>query len=124
VQGSTETQTTQGDPHRVTLWEWAYCEKCPHHVPLACAVPVIRWGAEISSDKLRQCARCTAYGYKGAMIQNPGWGRADFTSHTSVSLIRPVVAAGIQNEISRKSSVRFLTEWAPELSEAILESPF
>jgi hypothetical protein len=93
-------------------------------VPLACAVPVIRWGAEISSDKLRQCARCTVYGYKGAMIQNPGWGRADFTSHTSVSLIRPVVAAGIQNEISRKSSVRFLTEWAPELSEAILESPF
>jgi hypothetical protein len=27
-----------------------------------------------SSDKLRQCARCTGCGSKGATIQHPGWG--------------------------------------------------
>jgi hypothetical protein len=26
-----------------------------------------------TSDKLRQCARCTACGHKGATIQHPGW---------------------------------------------------
>src|ERR1700692_2998757 len=52
-------------------------EKCPHRAALACAVPVIRWSAETSSDKLRQCARCTAGGHKGATIQHPGWGGAD-----------------------------------------------
>jgi hypothetical protein len=40
---------------------------------LACAVPVIRWGAQVSSDGLRRCARCTACGHKGATIQHPGW---------------------------------------------------
>jgi hypothetical protein len=30
--------------------------------------------AGVSSDKLRQCARCTACGHKGATIQHPGWG--------------------------------------------------
>jgi hypothetical protein len=29
--------------------------------PFACAVAVIRWGAETSSEKLRQCARCAVY---------------------------------------------------------------
>ena len=63
--------TTLGD--RATPWVWVNCEKCPHHAPLACAVPVICWGANASSDKLRQCARCTACGHKGATIQHPGW---------------------------------------------------
>jgi hypothetical protein len=40
-------------------------------------VPLIRWGATTSSDKLRQCARCTACGHKGATIQHPRWGGAD-----------------------------------------------
>ncbi len=47
------------------------CEKCQHHAPLACAVAVIRWGPNTSSDKLRRCARCTACGNKGATIQHP-----------------------------------------------------
>ena len=34
---------------------------------------MIRWGADASSDKLRQRARCTACGHKGATIQHPGW---------------------------------------------------
>ena len=51
--------------------------KCSHSSPLACAVAVIRWGAETSSDKLRRSARCTAYGHKGATIQRPSWGGTD-----------------------------------------------
>jgi hypothetical protein len=52
---------------------WLNCEKCQHYAPLACAVPMIRWGPNISSDKLRQCARCTVCRHKGATIQHPGW---------------------------------------------------
>jgi hypothetical protein len=48
--------------------------KCQHHAPLACAVPVIRWGADASSDVLRQRARRTVCGAKGATLQHPGWG--------------------------------------------------
>jgi hypothetical protein len=33
---------------------------------LACALAVIRWGAGVSSDRLRQRARCTSCGNKGA----------------------------------------------------------
>jgi len=50
---------TLGDLQRTTPWVWVYCEKCPHHSPMACAVAVIRWGADMSSDKLRRSARCT-----------------------------------------------------------------
>jgi hypothetical protein len=45
--------------------------------PAPVPVPVIRWGAGTSNDELRQCARCTACGYKGATVQHPGWGAAD-----------------------------------------------
>jgi hypothetical protein len=70
-------RTTLGDLHRATPWLWLYCEKCSHSSPLACAVAVIRWGAETSSDKLRRSARCTACGHKGATIQRPSWGGTD-----------------------------------------------
>ena len=66
-----------GDLHRATPWLWVYCEKCSHKAPLACAVAVIRWGPNVSSDKLRRCAGCTACGHKGATLQHPGWGGAD-----------------------------------------------
>jgi hypothetical protein len=33
--------------------------------------------ANASSDVLRQRARCTRCGHKGATIQHPGWGGAD-----------------------------------------------
>jgi len=65
---------TLGDLQRSTPWVWMHCEKCQHKAPLACAVAVIRWGAEQSSDKLRQSARCTECGSKGATVQHPGWG--------------------------------------------------
>jgi hypothetical protein len=71
------TTTTLSDLHRATPWLWLYYEKCPHSAPIACAVPVIRWGPNTSSDKLWRCARCTACGHKGATLQHPGWGGAD-----------------------------------------------
>jgi hypothetical protein len=43
------------------------------HAPLACAMAVILWGPDASSDKLRTAARCTACGGKGATLQHPGW---------------------------------------------------
>jgi hypothetical protein len=68
---------TLGDLQRATPWVWMWCERCQHHAPLACAVAVIRWGPNTSSDKLRRCARCTACGNKGGTIQHPGWGGND-----------------------------------------------
>jgi hypothetical protein len=59
------------DLHRTTPWLWLNCEHCQHHAPLACAVAVIRWGRDASSDVLRQRARCTACGNKRATIQHP-----------------------------------------------------
>jgi len=70
----TTARTTLGDLQRASPWWWLYCERCEHRSPLACAVAVIRWGPNTSSDKLRRSARCTACGHKGATIQHPGWG--------------------------------------------------
>jgi hypothetical protein len=64
---------TLGDLQRTTPWVWLWCERCQHHAPLACAVAVIRWGPDTSSDKLRAGARCTSCGSKGATVQHPGW---------------------------------------------------
>src|SRR5262249_58446391 len=64
---------TLGELQRTTPWVWLWCERCQHHAPLACAVAVIRWGPNASSDKLRARARCTNCGTKGATIQRPGW---------------------------------------------------
>jgi hypothetical protein len=69
--------STLGDLQRTTPWVWLWCERCQHHAPLACAVAVIRWGASVSSDRLRQRTRCTSCGKKGATIQHPGWGGND-----------------------------------------------
>jgi hypothetical protein len=75
---------TLGELHRTTPWVWLWCERCQHHAPLACAVAVIRWGPNASSDKLRAAARCTDCGGNGATIQRPGW------AGTSASIrIRP-----------------------------------
>src|SRR6516225_9620765 len=68
---------TLGELQRATPWVWLWCERCQHHAPLACAVAVIRWGADMSSDRLRQRARGSSCGKKGATIQHPGWGGND-----------------------------------------------
>jgi hypothetical protein len=42
---------TLGDLQRSsTKWVWLCCERCQHHAPFACAVAVIRWGPETSSE--------------------------------------------------------------------------
>jgi hypothetical protein len=66
-----------GELQRATPWVWLWCEGCQHRAPLACAVAVIRWSADVSSDRLRQRARCSACGKKGATIHHPGWGGND-----------------------------------------------
>jgi hypothetical protein len=55
---------TLGELQRATPWVWLWCECCQHHAPLACAVPVIRWGPDAPSDKLRTAVRCTGCGGK------------------------------------------------------------
>jgi hypothetical protein len=64
---------TLGELQRTTPWVWLWCERCQHHAPLACAVAVILWGPDASSDKLRAGARCISCGRKGATLQRPGW---------------------------------------------------
>ena len=59
---------------RAPKWIWLYCRACPHHAPAAVAPFVIRWGCEASPDLLRQAARCTVCGGKGAMIRLASWG--------------------------------------------------
>jgi ribosomal protein S14 len=34
---------------------------------------IIRWTADASSDVLRQRARCTRCGRRGAVLQHPSW---------------------------------------------------
>jgi hypothetical protein len=41
---------------------------------MAFAAPVILWGADALSDKLRQCARRIGCGSKGATLKHPTWG--------------------------------------------------
>jgi hypothetical protein len=60
------SRPTLGELQRTTPWVWLWCERCQHHAPLACAIPVILWGPDASSDKLRAGARCTSCGGKGA----------------------------------------------------------
>lgn len=64
---------TLGELQRSYPWCWLSCDRCQHYTPVAYAPFVIRWGADASSDLLRQRARCTACGHKGASLQHPSW---------------------------------------------------
>ena len=68
---------TLGQLHPPPSWVWVYCTRyvplCQHRAPMALAPLIIRWGPDASSDMLRQCARCTVCGHKGATLQGPGW---------------------------------------------------
>ena len=70
---ATGPRPTLGQLQRSHCLTWVYCEKCLHHAPMALVPLIIRWGDEASSDRLRQCARCTRCGHKGATLQHPGW---------------------------------------------------
>jgi hypothetical protein len=65
---------TLGQMLRRSTWWWLHCERCQHRAPMALVAPVILWGAEASSDTLRDRARCTGCGGRGATLQHPGWG--------------------------------------------------
>jgi hypothetical protein len=51
----------------------AACDACGHRVAVALVPFVIRWGADASSDMLRQHARCSVCGQRGATLQHPSW---------------------------------------------------
>ena len=60
---------------RSSCWVWVCCEEfgCHHSAPWAYAPLIIRWGGTASSDMIRQCARCTRCGHKGASLSHPSW---------------------------------------------------
>jgi hypothetical protein len=88
---------TLGDLQRTTPWVWLWCERCQHHAPLACAVAVILWGPDASSDRLRARTRCTNCGSKGATIQRPGWAGNHIDSR-----FRPAIADEMRDEHTRR----------------------
>jgi hypothetical protein len=57
-------------------WVWLHCRGtgCYHKRPAALAPFVIRWGADASSNLLRENLVCKACGYKGADLYHPPWG--------------------------------------------------
>ena len=60
---------------REAPWFWVYCNRlgCNHSAPMAVAPLVIRWGPDASSNNLRQSARCTRCGRKGATLRHPSF---------------------------------------------------
>jgi hypothetical protein len=56
-------------------WFWVHCKQndCGHSAPMALVPLIIRWSANASSDRLRQSARCTRCGGKGAMLIHPSY---------------------------------------------------
>jgi hypothetical protein len=64
---------TLAELRRDVSWFWAHCanHRCSHYAPVALAVPIIRFGADASSDVLRQNARCSRCGGRGCTLQHP-----------------------------------------------------
>jgi hypothetical protein len=54
-------------------WQWVNCRNpnCLHRAPFALTPLIIRWGADASSDQLRQNARCNKCGKRGADLRHP-----------------------------------------------------
>ena len=53
---------TLGELQREHPWAWLWCERYQHRAPFAFAAAVIRWGPDVSSDRLRERACCTGCG--------------------------------------------------------------
>jgi len=66
---------TLAELRNASPWFWVYCRQndCTHYAPMAFVPLMIRWGADASSDRLRQAARCTRCGGKGAMLMHPSY---------------------------------------------------
>jgi hypothetical protein len=56
-------------------WVWMYWEACDchHSAPLKLADAIARYGADASSNVLRQRSRCTKCGAIGATLRLPSW---------------------------------------------------
>ena len=67
---------TLGQLLHAPYWVWLCCS-CDHRVAVALVPFVIRWGADASSDMLRQHVRCSVCGRRGATLQHPSWGDTD-----------------------------------------------
>jgi hypothetical protein len=57
---TTRAVPTLAELRKHSSWVWVYCERCLHHSPAAFVPLMIRWGADASSDKLRQCDALSA----------------------------------------------------------------
>jgi hypothetical protein len=64
---------TLDELQRSDPWFWVHCggAGCTHYAAMAVAPLVIRWGFGTSSDRLRNCARCSKCGHKGASLLAP-----------------------------------------------------
>jgi len=68
---------TLGELRVHTCWVWVHCEAmpdgvwCSHKTPLPLALPIILYGPNASSNALRQRARCTRCGTRGATLRLP-----------------------------------------------------
>lgn len=73
----TGTTLTLKDLQRPPGWVWAHCTNlqagCVHRRAVAIAPFVIRWGPDVSSDRLRAALKCGRCGHKGNVIQVPSW---------------------------------------------------
>jgi hypothetical protein len=100
---SPRTTTTLGDLRRATPWLWLYRERRRHSAPIACALPVIRWGPDRSSDKLRQFARCTACGHRGCYASTSRLGPREYRLHA----ISYAPARAVERRQKAKSSTLY-----------------
>ena len=67
---------TLGDLREETCWIWLHCtagieRNCWHKAPMPLVPVIIRWSSDASSNVLRQRARCTVCGSKGATLMHP-----------------------------------------------------
>ena len=92
------------------------------------AVPVIRWGADASSDVLRQRPRCTACGRKGAVLKHPDrFGQSGFCLEV-VTLFRMRLCSASNSRFtssrrrsnSARCSLSFRREKMPDTANTIL----
>jgi hypothetical protein len=67
--------STLQELHRTSCWWWIHCinPACLHKAPVAIVPLIIRWGPEVSSDRLRQSARCAQCIRKGVTLRHPSW---------------------------------------------------
>lgn len=91
---------TVGQLASESSWVWARCSlPCMHDAAIPLAPIVARFGADASSNRLRNALCCTVCGKRGALLQHPSWEMAD--GYPSVPLDR--VPVGLRREMAREA---------------------